>query len=130
MTLFDSKTTMPETNPNLSLQFSTAAIVEINRLCRQWGYPSTQIRVGVAAGGCQGQRYTLGFRPEDPAPDDRSFAWENLQVAIEPRALPFLQGCTLDYAEDLMGGNFRFHNPPVALCACGLSFRELNPEAK
>jgi iron-sulfur cluster assembly protein len=113
---------MPETNPDLSLQFSTAAIVEINRLCRQWGYPSIQVRVGVAAGGCQGQRYTLGFRPEDVAPDDRLSAWENVQVAIEPRAVPFLQGCTLDYAEDLMGGNFRFHHPPVALCACGLSF--------
>ena len=128
MTLFDFKTTMPETNLDLPLRFSTAAIAEIYRLCRQWGYASVQVRLGIASGGCQGQRYTLDFRPMNFNATDRLYTWENLPVAIAPEAIPFLQGCTLDYAEDLMGGNFRFHQSPArSLCACGLSFEDVNP---
>ena len=129
MTLFASKTTMPATNLELPLQFSPAAIAEINRLCRQRG-DTVQIRLGIAPGGCQGQRYTLGFRVDEILPTDQVYAGENLRVAIAPEAIPALQGCTLDYAEDLMGGNFRFHQPPVSpLCSCGLSFPSLEPSS-
>ncbi|WP_143438253.1 iron-sulfur cluster assembly accessory protein, partial [Hydrocoleum sp. CS-953] len=35
----------------------------------------------------------------------------------------YLNGLTLDYSEDLMGGGFRFNNPNAkVVCGCGNSF--------
>lgn len=132
---------MPEPNPDLPLQVSPAAIVEIGRFCRQRGYSTAQIRLNIAPGGCQGTHYTLQFAPEDIQGDDRAYTYPvvepgshmpgspmpschiDITIAIAPAALAALWGATLDYAEDLMGGNFRLQNPPVqGLCACGLSF--------
>lgn len=127
---------MPEPNPDLPLQVSPAAIVEIQRFCRQRGYATAQIRLNIAPGGCQGYHYTLQFAPEDFQDNDRSYVYPGrveegveegpvgtVQIAITPAAMVALWGATLDYAEDLMGGNFRLQNPPVqGLCACGLSF--------
>ena len=127
---------MPEPNPDFPLQVSPAAIVEIQRFCRQRGYTTSQIRLNIAPGGCQGYHYTLQFAPEDFQDNDRSYPYPGdvqgygqegaagtVQIAIHPAAMTALWGATLDYAEDLMGGNFRLQNPPVqGLCACGLSF--------
>jgi iron-sulfur cluster assembly protein len=116
---------MPEPNPDRPLQVSPAAIVEIQRFCRQRGYATAQIRLNIAPGGCQGYHYTLQFAPEEIQENDRIYTHpeQGVQVALAPAATAALWGATLDYAEDLMGGNFRLQNPPVQdLCACGLSF--------
>ncbi|MGA1131285.1 MAG: HesB/IscA family protein [Prochlorotrichaceae cyanobacterium] len=123
---------MPETSPDLPLQFSPAAIAEIRRFCRQRGYTTAQIRLNIAPGGCQGYHYTLDFAPGVIQTSDWSYSGtpsaNDLQIAIAPEAVSALQGATLDYAEDLMGGSFRFQNPPVqGLCACGLSFVPSSP---
>jgi iron-sulfur cluster assembly protein len=115
---------MPELNPDVPVQFSPAAITEIRRFCQHQGSPSAQIRLSIAPGGCQGYHYAFNFQPGAQGQGDRAYIWEQVEVAIDPAALPALWGATLDYAEDLMGGNFRLLHPPVTeLCACGLSFR-------
>jgi len=56
-------------------------------------------------------------------PGDRLYEVNGLEVVIDADSLPFLEGLTLDYSEDLMGGGFRFHNPNAAqTCGCGNSF--------
>jgi iron-sulfur cluster assembly protein len=45
-------------------------------------------------------------------------------VIIDPMSIEYLQGATIDYVEDLMGGGFKIENPnAVASCGCGHSFR-------
>ena len=118
---------MPVAKPDLPLQLSATAIAEIRRLCQQWGYDTTQIRVGLSTGGCQQHLYTLGFQVSDILDEDWVYLYESdLQLAIAPDAWSALEGGTLDYAEDLMGGNFRFQHAPVTgLCSCGLSFEQV-----
>jgi iron-sulfur cluster assembly protein len=54
---------------------------------------------------------------------DYLYQIEGISVLIDKSSLPYLEELRLDYAEDLMGGGFRFSNPQVATtCSCGLSF--------
>jgi len=42
---------------------------------------------------------------------------------VDPLSMTFIQGLTIDFSEDLLGGGFRFKNPnAVASCGCGTSF--------
>lgn len=66
--------------------------------------------------------YNMEFVAE-PQPSDVRCEPMGLQVAIDADSVPQLDGLTLDYTEDLMGGGFRFHNPNATqICGCGNSF--------
>jgi iron-sulfur cluster assembly accessory protein len=46
-----------------------------------------------------------------------------VKVAVDSVSLPFLEGATLDFVDDLMGQSFRVDNPnATASCGCGTSF--------
>jgi iron-sulfur cluster assembly protein len=50
--------------------------------------------------------------------------WENegIKIAIAPEAQSYLENLKIDYAEDLMGGGFRFENPQAtSTCSCSQS---------
>jgi len=108
------------------IQLSPAAIAEFKRT--QPKHPGASFRLGVAAGGCIDFYYTMAW-DESIAPDDQLISCEGIQVAIASQHQPYLNGLTLDYTEDLMGGGFRFHNPNATrFCECGNSFG-LSPSA-
>lgn len=84
--------------------------------------PNALFRLGVQPTGCCGLSYTMAF-DETLNPDDRVYESEGVKVAIAPQELKYLNGLTLDYSEDLMGGAFRFNNPNASQnCSCGNSF--------
>jgi iron-sulfur cluster assembly protein len=102
------------------IQLSPAAIAEIKRI--QAKQPHTAFRLGVEPGGCAEFYYTMAL---DNAAE--TIDCNGVMVAIAPQHQPYLNGVTLDYTEDLMGGGFRFHNPNVGShCECGNSFT-VNP---
>jgi iron-sulfur cluster assembly protein len=102
------------------IQFTPAALVEVDRLrCRQ-ANPEDYLRLHIKSGGCQGLSYDFTFISY-PAPGDYLV---NGSIAIAEADLASLHGLAVDYAEDLMGGNFRFDNPQATdICSCGASFR-------
>ncbi len=110
------------------IQLSQAAIAEFKRT--QSRHPGASFRLGVAEGGCVAFYYTMAWDeagssrdPQEGAPNDQIINCQGIQVAIAPQHQPYLNGLTLDYTEDLMGGGFRFHNPnAVSCCECGTSF--------
>ncbi|MBD0303495.1 MAG: iron-sulfur cluster assembly accessory protein, partial [Tolypothrix sp. T3-bin4] len=52
----------------------------------------------------------------------------NVQIVIDTNSYNQINGLTIDYSEDLMGGAFRFQNPQaVATCGCGNSFSTTRP---
>ncbi|MEM8603742.1 MAG: iron-sulfur cluster assembly accessory protein [Cyanobacteria bacterium P01_H01_bin.121] len=84
-----------------------------------------RLRITVHEGGCGGLMYDLQFQSVLQT-NDTEFLCEDVNVHIDAQSLPYLEGLVLDYAQDLMGGSFRFTNPSVdGSCSCGISFARL-----
>jgi iron-sulfur cluster assembly protein len=83
---------------------------------------ATYLRVLVVAGGCSGLTHDLGWDTA-AGPEDEIVETGGLRVVLDPRALAYLEGSTLDFSEGLDGKGFHFDNPQAArTCACGESF--------
>lgn len=106
----------------MSIEISKAAIAEVKRLRVKQKKPAALFRLGVELGGCAGMFYTLDF-DDNVQSSDLVYSCNGLQVVVENENLQYIDGLTIDYSEDLMGGGFRFHNPKAAKnCGCGNSF--------
>ncbi|MBE9177375.1 iron-sulfur cluster assembly accessory protein [Oculatella sp. LEGE 06141] len=104
------------------IHLSQAAITEINRIKSRQHHPDALFQVGVQVGGCSDFFYVLAL-VECPGAEDMVLERGEVKLAIAPQTVPYLNGLTIDYSEDLMGGGFRFHNPNAAqTCGCGNSF--------
>lgn len=104
------------------IHLSKSAIQEISRLQTNAPAVDTGVRLSIAPGGCAGWYYDLGFAGE-VGMGDRLYDCGGISVIVDAQSLDHLQGMTLDYSEDLMGGGFRFHNPQATnICSCGNSF--------
>lgn len=102
------------------ITISPAAIKEITRLKSKVGNSELLFCLEVTPGGCSGLIYKLGFAT--PTQSDRLYQSNGIDIVV-PHNIRYLNGLTIDYSEDLMGGAFRFHNPnAVTFCGCGNSF--------
>ena len=82
----------------------------------------SMLRLAVNGGGCSGFQYDFSF---DAArgEDDLAIERDGVTVLVDSISLPFVQGATLDFVDDLMGQSFRVVNPnATAACGCGTSF--------
>ncbi|WP_341524908.1 iron-sulfur cluster assembly accessory protein [Nostoc sp. UHCC 0302] len=103
------------------IHLSQAAASEIGRI-KSKQQPNLLFRLAVKSGGCSGWFYEMSFAQAEEV-SDRVFDLDGIQVVIDAQSLNYINGLTLDYSEDLMGGGFRFHNPQaIATCGCGNSF--------
>ncbi len=103
------------------IHLSPAAASEIVRI-KSKQQPNVLFRLAVKSGGCSGLFYDMSFDQAIKL-GDQVFQFDEIQVIIDGKSLNQLNGLTLDYSEDLMGGGFRFHNPQaIATCTCGNSF--------
>ncbi|BAZ38875.1 HesB/YadR/YfhF-family protein [Calothrix sp. NIES-4101] len=110
------------------ISISPTAIAEIKRMQSKQQKSDIWFRLTVKSGGCFGLFYDLSFT-ENLADSERTFNCNGIQVAIDTENLTYLNGLTLDYSEDLVGGGFRFHNPQAtSICGCGNSFSLDNNE--
>ncbi len=70
------------------------------------------IRVAIQGRGPNGFDYAMALEEEDSrTPDDTVLDEGEFKVFVDAESLPFLRGATVDYADELMGGGFRMHNP-------------------
>lgn len=105
-----------------TIHFTQAAITEINRIKSKSANPNMVFRLGVKAGGCASLYYTLEL-DEVIESSDQVLDCGGIKVVIDAGSQQYLDGLSLDYTEDLMGGGFRFNNPNAASsCGCGNSF--------
>lgn len=105
------------------LTFSPAAIREIKRLQQSRQQPDTILELKVSSGGCSGLFYVLDLVSSPKSPSDRSIEIDGISVLVDSKSWQYIENLKVDYAEDLMGGGFRFNNPQAKqACGCGISF--------
>ncbi|RDW18713.1 iron-sulfur cluster assembly accessory protein [Oceanobacillus arenosus] len=82
------------------------------------------LRFGVRGGGCSGLSYSLGFDNEINKALDIVEEINGIPVAIFNQDIPVIEGTTIDFKQNMMGGGFSIDNPnAVFSCGCGSSFR-------
>lgn len=110
------------TESSASLAITPAAVTEIKRLMAQESEPSLFLRIGISSGGCSGMSYQMAF-DNNPNENDETLDFDGLQVRVDKRALPYLEGTQVDYSTGMLGGGFKFSNPNAKRsCGCGSSF--------
>lgn len=87
------------------------------------GEPSgSMLRISVNGGGCSGFQYAFDVERTRQA-DDIVVVRDGATVLVDQVSLPFLEGSTIDFVDDLMGQSFKIENPhATASCGCGTSF--------
>ena len=79
------------------------------------------VRVGVKNAGCAGMSYTLDPVESPDAADDLVSA-HGVAVYVDPKAVMFLLGSTMDFETSKLRSGFVFQNPnEVSACGCGES---------
>ncbi|MDM8168276.1 MULTISPECIES: HesB/IscA family protein [Roseovarius] len=79
------------------------------------------LRIAVEGGGCSGFQYDIKL--DQPADDDLVLEGQGQKVVVDSISLPFLNGATIDFAEEIIGARFTIENPNASSsCGCGTSF--------
>jgi iron-sulfur cluster assembly protein len=105
----------------MAVTLSEAAARHINKFLAKRG-KGIGVRLGVKTTGCSGMAYKLEYADE-AEPDDLVFESQGLQVIVDPKSLPYIDGTELDFAREGLNEGFKFNNPNVKNeCGCGESF--------
>lgn len=104
------------------IELTPEAIKEIKRMQASRQQLNSYLRLAVKQGGCSGLYYDMDL-DETRQNDEQIYQIEDISLLIDEQSLGYFKKLRLDYADDLMGGGFRFHNPNAqTTCRCGLSF--------
>lgn len=80
------------------------------------------LRVFVKGGGCGGMQYGMTF--DQAREGDEVYEQHGLRVLVDSTSLFYIDGASIDYVDNLMGGGFHIENPQAtSACGCGSSFR-------
>lgn len=85
---------------------------------------NARLRFGIKGGGCSGLSYSLGFDYDINNDLDMVTEINDIPVVIAKMDIPIIEGTTIDFKQNLMGGGFSIDNPnAIVSCGCGSSFR-------
>ncbi len=104
------------------IQLSDNAKKAVEKLLKEQAKPEAYLRIGVKGGGCSGMSYDVKLDERKDALD-REFDLNGVKVLCDSKSLIYLDGMTIDFSNELVGGGFRFVNPNASgTCGCGTSF--------
>ena len=104
------------------IQLSESAQKAVKKLAAEQGKANAFLRVGVKGGGCSGMTYEVQLDDKEDAAD-RVFEAGGVKILCDSKSLIYLDGMTVDFSTELVGGGFRFVNPNASgTCGCGTSF--------
>lgn len=103
------------------IALSDSAVQQILKLMQQ--DPQVKgLQLGVKQSGCAGFAYVLDLTRE-PASDDLLFERGGAALYVPLKAMPFIDGTTVDFVRDGLNQMFKFNNPKAQnACGCGESF--------
>ena len=80
------------------------------------------LRVWIKEAGCSGLTYKVDLVEDEPEGDD-VIETTGGKVYIDPKAVMYILGTEMDFAEDTFFSGFIFKNPnETSRCGCGESF--------
>jgi iron-sulfur cluster assembly accessory protein len=104
------------------IQLSENAAKAVQKIKADQGKPEAVLRVSVRGGGCSGLTYDVQL-DDKQSELDRVFEFGPVKVVCDSKSLIYLDGMTIDFSSELVGGGFRFVNPnATGTCGCGTSF--------
>jgi iron-sulfur cluster assembly accessory protein len=104
------------------------AATELKDLLTQQEKPGAALRVWVAGGGCSGLSYGMALDDGTPEEGDNIFEQEGIKIYVDPLSLNYMDGSSVDYVDDVLGGGFKIENPnATGSCGCG-SFKTEDSE--
>jgi iron-sulfur cluster assembly accessory protein len=87
------------------------------------------LRVWVAGGGCSGLQYGMALDENAPEEGDEVFEDRGIRIYVDQLSLNYMNGASVDYVDDTLGGGFKIENPnAVSGCGCGSSFKTADSE--
>jgi iron-sulfur cluster assembly protein len=108
------------------LNLTDAAAARIKAIVERSGQPAGGLRLAIEKSGCAGVGYKMDV-VEAALPGDEVVEDKGVTLFVDPKAVLFLLGTTVDYRKDKMSASFHFDNPnQVSACGCGESV-ELKP---
>jgi iron-sulfur cluster assembly accessory protein len=115
--------TMSEQTQVQMINLTAPAADAVRELLTKRNLEGYALRVFISGGGCSGFQY--GMALDDNIRESDFVAETNgIKVLVDEVSIDYLNGATVDYVEDLMGGGFKIQNPnALSTCGCGQSFR-------
>ena len=122
--------TTTSTTPEGSIKIETTLTMSVTDLARKKlqeflgdkPLSSVGVRVSVQAGGCSGASYGMEFA-EAPEPGELTLNANGVKLFVHPQHASLLNGISVDFVDELMGGGFKISNPnATGGCGCGKSF--------
>jgi len=105
----------------MAVTLTDAAAQHVNHYLAKRG-KGIGLRLGVRTTGCSGLAYKLEFA-DAPNPEDKHFESQGIQLFIDPKSMPYIDGTELDFGKEGLNEGFKFRNPNVkSECGCGESF--------
>ena len=103
------------------MSLSDAAAERVREIVEDSDHTIAGLRVGVKKGGCAGMEYTMDY-VEAADPKDEVVVDKGVTLYIDPKAVLFLLGTTMDFETTKLRSGFVFRNPnEVSACGCGES---------
>lgn len=100
------------------------ATTELKDLLQSQDQAGGALRVWVQGGGCSGLSYGMALDSEKPDETDQVFEHDGIKIYVDPLSLNYMNGSSVDYVDDVLGGGFKIENPnAVSGCGCGSSFK-------
>ncbi len=114
----------------MAITLSSRAATELKDLMASQEKSDAALRVWVAGGGCSGLSYGMALDDNPPEDGDQTFEQDGVKILIDPMSLQYMEGATVDYVDDNLGGGFKIDNPnAVSSCGCGSSFKTEDGQA-
>lgn len=108
----------------MPITLTQRAVAELKEFMASQEKTNAALRVWVAGGGCSGLSYGMALDDGEPEEGDNIFEQDGVKVYVDPLSLEYMDGSTVDFVEDALGGGFKIDNPKaVQSCGCGSSFQ-------
>ena len=114
----------------MAITLTDRAAKELRILMESEQKTSAALRVWVAGGGCSGLTYGMALDDNAPEEGDQQYEHDGVKIYIDSMSLQHMDGASVDYVDDAMGGGFKIENPnATSSCGCGSSFQTEDSQA-
>lgn len=108
--------------PGPIVNLTDAAVNRVSELMSRGDSDVIGLRVGISPRGCSGMSYVVEYAKESRKYEE-VIEQQGVRIFIDPAAVMFLIGSTMDYQESQFASGFSFTNPnEKGRCGCGESF--------